>query len=171
MAAFAEPAGEGPVTARRALIDRVFAGDRVADIIAALDGAGDDWASKTAATMRTKSPTSLKVALAQVRRRGGILQHGSLPLAGDVGQICDALAYPDEPTREQARRHVRERAINLTDALGGVVVSWQEAADALVEGFRAALGLSFDAPVSLSDAERADAERLAATTYASVRKL
>jgi enoyl-CoA hydratase len=68
LAAFAEPCGEGPVTARRALIDRVFAGGRVEDILAALDAAGDDWAPQTAATMRAKSPMSLKIALAQVRR-------------------------------------------------------------------------------------------------------
>ena len=67
LAAFAEPAGEGPVAARRGAIDRLFAASRVEDILAALDGAGDEWAAKTAATMRQKSPTSLKLALAQVR--------------------------------------------------------------------------------------------------------
>ena len=74
LAAFAEPAGEGPVTARRAVSDRRFAASRGADILAALDseaasGSADaEWAGKTAATMRTKSPLSLKLALAQVRR-------------------------------------------------------------------------------------------------------
>ena len=74
LGAFSEPAGEGPVTARRSAIDRLFKGDTVEDILAALDheaqstGADADWAAKTAATMRTKSPTSLKLALAQVRR-------------------------------------------------------------------------------------------------------
>ena len=74
LAAFAEPAGEGPIMARRAAIDRLFAGDSVEDILAALDreaasgGADAEWAGKTAATMRTKSPLSLKLALAQVRR-------------------------------------------------------------------------------------------------------
>jgi enoyl-CoA hydratase/carnithine racemase len=33
-----------------------------------LDGADSEWAKTTAATMRTKSPLSLKLALAQVRR-------------------------------------------------------------------------------------------------------
>ena len=70
LAAFAEPAGEGPVMARQATIDRLFAHDRVEDILAALDGevaggGGDaEWAAKTAATIRTKSPLSLKIALA-----------------------------------------------------------------------------------------------------------
>jgi len=74
LAAFAEQAGEGPIMARRATIDRLFAGDRVEDILAAVDreaasGSADAvWAAKTAATLRTKSPLSLKLALAQVRR-------------------------------------------------------------------------------------------------------
>jgi enoyl-CoA hydratase len=68
LAAFAEPRGEGPVMARRDSIGRLFAGGSVEDILAALDGTGDDWARATAASIRTKSPTSLKLALAQVRR-------------------------------------------------------------------------------------------------------
>ena len=74
LAAFAEPAGEGPILARRDAIDRLFAGDRVEDILAALDreaasgGADAAWAVQTAGTIRAKSPLSLKLALAQVRR-------------------------------------------------------------------------------------------------------
>ena len=74
LAAFNEPAGQGPLQARRAAIDRLFAGDSVENILAALDraaasgGADADFASKTAATLRAKSPLSLKIALAQVRR-------------------------------------------------------------------------------------------------------
>jgi enoyl-CoA hydratase len=74
LAAFAEPAGEGPILARRSAIDRLFAGNQVEDILGALErdaangGADAEWAAKTAATMRAKSPLSLKLALAQVRR-------------------------------------------------------------------------------------------------------
>jgi enoyl-CoA hydratase len=74
LAAFAEPAGEGPISARRAVIDRLFKGNRVEDVLAALDkeaaskGAGAEWAAKTATIIRAKSPLSLKIALAQVRR-------------------------------------------------------------------------------------------------------
>ncbi len=74
LAAFAEPAGDGPIMARRAAIDRLLTGDRVEDILVALDreaasGSADaSWAGKTAATVQTKSPLSLKLALAQVRR-------------------------------------------------------------------------------------------------------
>jgi enoyl-CoA hydratase/carnithine racemase len=74
LAAFAEPAGQGPIMQRKPAIDRLFAGDMVENILAALDreasssGPDAEWAKKTAATMRTKSPLSLKLALAQVRR-------------------------------------------------------------------------------------------------------
>jgi enoyl-CoA hydratase len=71
LAAFAESAGAGPVARHRDAIDRLFAGDSVEDILAALDkeaGQHADWARATAANIRTKSPLSLKVALAQVRR-------------------------------------------------------------------------------------------------------
>jgi enoyl-CoA hydratase len=79
LAAFAEPAGEGPMTALRPAIDRLFAANSVEAILAALDGASqegasqeaaseDVWTRTTAATIRGKAPTSLKITLAQIRR-------------------------------------------------------------------------------------------------------
>ncbi len=74
LSAFSEPAGEGAIMARRAAIDRLFAGARVEGILDALDleaashGADAEWAARIAALMRAKSPLSLKLALAQVRR-------------------------------------------------------------------------------------------------------
>jgi enoyl-CoA hydratase len=74
LAAFSEPAGASPIMQRKEAVDRLFAGDMVENILAALDreaasGSGHaEWAQKTAATIRTKSPLSLKLALAQVRR-------------------------------------------------------------------------------------------------------
>jgi enoyl-CoA hydratase/carnithine racemase len=71
LAAFADKPGEGALAPLRPAIDRLFAADRVEDILAALDGTTGphaEWAKKTAAVIRAKSPMSLKVALAQVRR-------------------------------------------------------------------------------------------------------
>ena len=51
----------------RATIDRCFAEPTVERILAALDAEETEWARATAATLRTKSPTSLKVALKQLR--------------------------------------------------------------------------------------------------------
>jgi enoyl-CoA hydratase len=74
LSAFSESAADGTIMARRTAIDRLFVGDMVENILAALDqeagygGADAEWAQKTATGMRTKSPFSLKLALAQVRR-------------------------------------------------------------------------------------------------------
>lgn len=74
LSAFSEPAGEGPINAHRAAIDRLFAGGSVDHILDALErkanagGSEAEWAARTLATMGTKSPLSLKLALAQVRR-------------------------------------------------------------------------------------------------------
>jgi len=71
LSAFAEPAGEGKIASRRQTIDRLFDGDSVEEILTALDretGHDAEWARKIAATIRTKSPLSLKLALTQMRR-------------------------------------------------------------------------------------------------------
>ena len=72
LAAFAEPAEESTLTHRSATIARFFVSNRVEDIVAELgraDGGPDAaWAATTAAAIRSKSPTSLKIALAQMRR-------------------------------------------------------------------------------------------------------
>jgi enoyl-CoA hydratase/carnithine racemase len=67
LAAFVEPASEGPVSELRPLIDRNFAGETVEDILASL-AVGEAPAPAMAATIRGKAPLSLKIALAQVRR-------------------------------------------------------------------------------------------------------
>jgi enoyl-CoA hydratase len=65
LAAFAEPTTGGKLN--RAAIDRLFQGGRVEDILAGLDADGSEFAAAAARTLRAKSPTSLKLALAQVR--------------------------------------------------------------------------------------------------------
>ncbi|MDQ2083712.1 enoyl-CoA hydratase/isomerase family protein [Xanthobacteraceae bacterium Astr-EGSB] len=71
LAGFARPAGEGPLTPRLVAVNRLFAPDRVEDIVDGLDawtGPDADWAQGLARTIRTKAPKSLKIALAQMRR-------------------------------------------------------------------------------------------------------
>jgi enoyl-CoA hydratase len=51
----------------RKTIDSIFALESVEAILAALDAEGTDWAGETATTLRSKSPTSLKVTFRQIR--------------------------------------------------------------------------------------------------------
>ncbi len=105
------------------------------------------------------------VGSAQVRRREGLLQHGTLPLAGDITRICDVLVYTDETERRAAKAQVRQRAATLADVTGSVI-GWQAAADAVADGFRQALDLVLT-PGDLSSRECVDAERFAAEVYGS----
>jgi enoyl-CoA hydratase len=71
----AVPPGEGPELAEAGLIARCFAGETVEAIFAALDengSKGSAFAAHAAAALRQKSPTSLKVTLAALRRGRGL---------------------------------------------------------------------------------------------------
>jgi lipoate-protein ligase A len=97
------------------------------------------------------------VGSAQVRRDGVVLQHGALPLEGDVSRLVDVLALP-EPDMVALRGKLLERAIALDEVVGRVV-PFDEAAEALAQGFRSALNLEFT-PGELSQFEREAAESL-----------
>ena len=97
------------------------------------------------------------VGSAQVRRNGVVLQHGALPLEGDISRLVDVLALP-EPDRVALRDKLLERAIAL-DVVVGRVVPFDEAVEALIRGFGSALNLEFT-PGELSQYEREAAERL-----------
>jgi len=97
------------------------------------------------------------VGSAQVRGRGALLQHGALPLYGDIARICRFLT----PTTSAER--VRARAITLSEALGRAV-SWEESAAAIAQGFASALDLSL-LPGQLSDEEQRLAKALRERKY------
>jgi enoyl-CoA hydratase len=63
--------GPAPLADRRQMIARTFAGDDVGDILARLDAEGGEhaaFAAETAATIRSRSPTSLEVTFDALRR-------------------------------------------------------------------------------------------------------
>ena len=104
------------------------------------------------------------IGSAQLRRKAGVLQHGSLPLNGDMGAICDLLHYDSEAEREKSKQQVRQRAITLSDVLGNVSITWQQAADALVKGFADVFNVAFERQ-SLTAAEKQLADDLAQSVY------
>jgi len=106
------------------------------------------------------------IGSAQVRRHQGVLQHGSLPLHGDLGRIADALAFVDDTGRETARAAVRARAITLFEALGGKVVEWAAAAAAMQQGFSNLFDVEL-VPGGLTDSEQSRANELYGSRYAN----
>ncbi|HEY0624863.1 MAG TPA: enoyl-CoA hydratase/isomerase family protein [Sphingomonas sp.] len=57
------PSPDARILAHRGAIDRLFASDRLEDILAALETDGGEWAAQQLATLRTKSPQTMKVSL------------------------------------------------------------------------------------------------------------
>lgn len=68
VATFEASVGEPTLPGHREAIDRCFGAGTVEEILAALVQEGTEWADATAKTMLSMSPTSLKLALAQMRR-------------------------------------------------------------------------------------------------------
>ncbi len=104
------------------------------------------------------------IGSAQYRAGRMVLQHGTLPLRGDLARVVDCLALPDESTRARLREALRERALTLELALGRVI-SLAEATQAMAEGFARALNLRLE-PGAISPVEQEMAARLRAQKYA-----
>ncbi len=104
------------------------------------------------------------IGSAQFRARGGVLQHGTLPLHGDLARILHLLALSSQP-REEERRRLACHAITLEELLGRIV-PLDEAADALAQGFASALTLNL-VPGTVTDRERTLAANLQRTRYAT----
>jgi lipoyl(octanoyl) transferase len=77
------------------------------------------------------------IGSAQARPRGGVLQHGTLPLSGDLSRIVQVLTCPDKDGD-----HVHARATTLAEA-SGRNITWRECADAMRQGFQNEFGIVF----------------------------
>lgn len=95
------------------------------------------------------------IGSAQSRRAGYVLQHGSLPLVGDIGRLVDVLALPNEE-RSRLRVELVARACTLAEAMGVAEddpsLDFKHVAQAIIQGFGELLNLSFK-PAQPSPAE------------------
>ncbi len=104
------------------------------------------------------------VGSAQVRKQDAALQHGTLPLYGNVTRICDALVFPDETARDTAKDRVVRRATTLSAALDRDV-TWDQAAQAVRDAFAERFSLALEETrLTLDEARCAEELRLARYT-------
>jgi lipoate-protein ligase A len=100
---------------------------------------------------------------AQYRRAHSVLQHGSLPLTGDLARVVECLAFADEAERAALRASLRRHAATAEE-LAGRPISYAEALEALIAGMVGALDLAL-IPGELSAEEAAAAAALMSTKY------
>jgi len=106
------------------------------------------------------------VGSAQARHRTGVLQHGSLPLYGDLTRITRVLQFADENARQNAAARLLERATTVAACSGGRIVAWNEAAAAIEAGFTQTLNLQCQRG-ELTDFETRRAAELVEQKYAN----
>jgi lipoate-protein ligase A len=104
------------------------------------------------------------VGSAQARRKDGVLQHGSLPLKGDLTRIMQVMKFPDEEARMDAAVHLLAHATTVEAALG-TIISWETAAQAFVNAFRSVLAMDLQ-PSDLTSREKSRARELVEKKYA-----
>jgi lipoate-protein ligase A len=104
------------------------------------------------------------IGSAQLRRKKIVLQHGSLPLHGDLNRIIDALAF-SEAERARQKALLPRRATTLAQALGRVL-PFETVAGAVAQGFAQQLNLTLQ-ELPLTAEEQTLADRLRAEQYAN----
>lgn len=82
------------------------------------------------------------VGSAQARRREGVLQHGSLPLWGDLTRITQVLRFKDDISRRKAAERLLAHAANVE--MLGKKVTWEQCAAAFQAAFAEKLNLQFE---------------------------
>lgn len=104
------------------------------------------------------------IGSAQARKKEGVLQHGSLPLHGDLARITRALVFAGEPARQEAAARLLKRAATVELVLGHAL-EWGDAAQAFIRAFERVLGLKLE-PAGLSASESKRAGELVREKYA-----
>jgi lipoyl(octanoyl) transferase len=105
------------------------------------------------------------IGSAQMRRKGMVLQHGSLPLWGDITRILGYLRLPSEERRAALREDLRAKATTLEQVMGRAL-TFDTVASAIAAGFAATLNLEL-LPEVLTPDEEESATQLRREKYAT----
>lgn len=104
---------------------------------------------------------------AQSRRKGYVLQHGSLPLFGDVARLVELLALPCA-AKESLRQQLRQQAVTLAEAMelspDSDQLDFSRLAAAMADGFKSTLEQDLE-PGTLSPNELRRSAELIRTRY------
>lgn len=104
------------------------------------------------------------IGSAQARRKEGVLQHGALPLHGDLTRIIQALRFEDNQAAQKAQTRLLAHATTVERELG-VAPSFTEVKEAFKDAFQRTLNLDLQ-PGELSKSTRRRAEALMNEKYA-----
>jgi lipoate-protein ligase A len=104
------------------------------------------------------------IGSAQARKKSTVLQHGTIPLYGDITRIIDVLKFPDNDSRQNAKNKLLLRATTVETELKKRI-SWEQSASVLIQAFSKTLNISFE-DSGLTQAELDQTEFLVKEKYA-----
>ena len=99
---------------------------------------------------------------AQTRRKGVLLQHGTILYKLDVARMFSLLKVPKEKISDKFISDVKQRVTSVTDI--NQAITEKQLTDALVEAYTAGKDFEFG---NVTEKEKADADRLAKTRYST----
>lgn len=100
---------------------------------------------------------------AQTRKKGVLLQHGSLPFTMNEQVLFDLFKFSTDDMRERQRKVFSKKAITMNEAAGRTI-TYEEAAQAFQTGFETALNIEF-IPLELTKEQWDEVHALAASKY------
>jgi lipoate-protein ligase A len=104
------------------------------------------------------------IGSAQARRLQGVLQHGSIPLFGDITRITLLLNYTSSAEQSEAKINLLYKAGTVKDIIHKQI-SWLVFSDAVIKGFSKELNIIF-IRAHLSDGEINRAKELVQNKFA-----
>ncbi len=103
------------------------------------------------------------IGSAQARRLHSVLQHGSIPLFGDITRITQVLNYNNVAEKKETEINLRCKAGTIKDIFHKQI-SWQIFSEALIDGFSKELNIIFNHD-NLSNEEIFRAKELVQTKF------
>ncbi len=95
---------------------------------------------------------------AQTRKKGVILQHGSIPLHVDKVKLFDLFVFPNDHVKERARRAFGDKAVAINE-VSKHPINFEEAKQAFKTGFERGLDIELK-PFKLSEEQVAEVHAL-----------
>ena len=105
------------------------------------------------------------IGSAQARRLNGVLQHGAIPIKGDLTRINQVLHFTDGNEKILANQRLISHAATLAE-IQGRDLPFHDVLTAFEEGFRKTFDLEFTI-IAPTEREKSRAEELMATKYAN----
>ena len=139
LAGLAGDSGPAPLAKRREVVERCFSGESIEAIFAALEAEPGDWAAKTLAHLRGRSPSSLKITLEAYNRGASMDFDASMVMEYRLSQACVA--------GHDLREGIRAVIIDKDNQPQWQPASLAEVSEAVLAGYfgpQAVPDLSFD---------------------------